>query len=60
MSLFQVGLQLGPSYVAHLINNKLCIVNAKHVEHEKELLKKHFNYNDIGKVQDYIGCMIDI
>ena len=42
------------------IDNKLCIANAKHVVHEKELLKKHFNCNDIGKVQDHIGCMIDI
>ena len=42
------------------IDKELCIANAKHVEHKKELLKKHFEYDDIGRVQDYIGCKIDI
>ena len=36
------------------IDVKLCIVNAERVEHANELLKKHFEYNDIGKVKDYI------
>ena len=42
------------------IDDKLCIANAKRVEHEKELLKKHFKCDDVGRVQDYIGCKIDI
>ena len=42
------------------IDDKLCIANAKRVEHEKELLKRHFKCDDIGKVKDYVGCKLDI
>ena len=42
------------------IDDKLCIANAKRVEHEKGLLMRHFKCDDVGKVQDYIGCKIDI
>ena len=42
------------------IDDNLCIANAKDVEHEKEPLKKHFKCDDICKVQDYIGCKIDV
>eukprot|EP00804_Cyclotella_cryptica_P029407 CCRYP_013350-RA/>CCRYP_013350-RA protein AED:0.32 eAED:0.07 QI:0/-1/0/1/-1/1/1/0/170 len=30
------------------------------MEHEKELLKKHFKCDNVGKVKDYIGCKLDI
>jgi hypothetical protein len=48
--------------VAQWIDDKLCIANAMRVEHDKELLKRHFGCDDIGKMQDYtsIGCKIDI
>ena len=42
------------------IDDKLCIVNAKQVEHEKELLKRHFKSDDIEKLHDYIRCKLDI
>jgi hypothetical protein len=42
------------------IDDKLCFAYTNRVEHEKELLKKHFKCDDIGEVQDYIGCKIDI
>jgi hypothetical protein len=42
------------------IDDKLCTANAKLVEPKKELLKRHFKCDDIGKVQDHIGCKIDI
>lgn len=42
------------------IDSKLCIANAKHFEHEKELLKKHFQCDDFGKLTDYIECNLDI
>ena len=42
------------------INDKLYIANAKHIEHEKELLKKHFKCDDVGKLTNYIGCKMDI
>ena len=38
------------------IDDKLCIANAKCVEHEKELSKKPVKCNDIGKVKVYNGC----
>ena len=30
------------------------------MQNKKELLKRHFKCDDVGKVQDYIGCKIDI
>ena len=42
------------------IDDKLCIAHAKRVEQEKELLKRHFKCDDIGKVNDYIRCKLDI
>ena len=42
------------------IDDKFCIVNAKRVEHEKELLKTYFKCDDIWKIKDYIGCKLDI
>jgi hypothetical protein len=42
------------------IDDKLCIANAKHVEHKKELLKRHFKCDDVGKVKDYDGCKLVI
>ncbi len=42
------------------IDDKLCIANAKRVEHEKELLKKHFKCDNVGRVKGYIGCKIDM
>jgi hypothetical protein len=46
--------------MAHMIDDKLYIANAKHLEHEKKLLKKHFKCDDIGKVKDCTGCKLDI
>jgi hypothetical protein len=42
------------------IDDKLCIANAKCVEHKKELLKGHFKCDDVCRVKDYIGCKLDI
>ncbi|KAL7474613.1 hypothetical protein ACHAW6_000580 [Cyclotella cf. meneghiniana] len=38
----------------------LCIANANQIEHEKELLKKNFKRDNVGRVNDYIECKIDV
>ena len=60
MPIFKWGTNWGLVMWLTWIDDKLCIGNAKHVEHKKELLKRHFKCDDICKVQDYIRCKIDI
>lgn len=36
------------------IDDKLCIANVEYVEHEKNLLKKHFKCDDVGRVKNFI------
>jgi hypothetical protein len=43
------------------INDKLCIANQDIIiEREKEELKSHYKCDDVGLVEDYIGCKITI
>jgi hypothetical protein len=42
------------------IDDKLCIANQDIIEQEKEELKSHYKCDDIGPVEDYIGCKITI
>ena len=40
--------------------DKLCIAHRYCAKSEKDLLMQHFKYDDIRKVEDYIGCKIVI
>jgi hypothetical protein len=42
------------------IDDKLCIANPAIIEREKEELKSHYKCDDVGPVEDYIGCKITI
>ena len=42
------------------IHDKLCIAHRDCVKSEKEMLMQHFKCDDIGIIEDFIGCKIDI
>ena len=42
------------------IDDKLCIASQDIIEREKEELKTHYKCDDVGPVEDYIGCKITI